>query len=174
MNTIEDKNKLMVMIDNGIKEIPFEFTIPIDAYPSYKGKFATITYQIKATADRENWLDKNKKITFSVINSKHKANHIITNENNDNILRTNSLDFRHTIPDNKQRNFFDNLCINGIKGTEKSHEAFDKMNYNSSRYRDNFIKENSESTVEFIRTNNENNPNNRIERINIHSYSPGQ
>src|SRR5919199_2841685 len=50
------------------QEIPFEFTIPIDVLPSYKGKNASITYIIKATADRPKKLDINKKIPFRVLN----------------------------------------------------------------------------------------------------------
>src|SRR5919199_1791792 len=50
------------------QEIPFEFTIPIDVLPSYKGKNASITYIIKATADRPKKLDVNKKIPFRVLN----------------------------------------------------------------------------------------------------------
>jgi len=50
------------------QEIPFEFTIPIDVLPSYKGKNASITYIIKATADRPKKLDINKKVSFRVLN----------------------------------------------------------------------------------------------------------
>jgi hypothetical protein len=143
MNTIEDKNKLMVMVPYGIKEILLEFTIPIDAFPSYNGKFASITYHVKATADRDHWMDKNKEIVFSVINSNHKTNHKILDEINDDHLRTNNIHIEPTsMSDKKPRHFFDDLHIIGIRGeTEKTLDNFNKTNfYNSSRYRDIYIK----------------------------------
>ena len=168
MNTLMDRNKLMVMVNSGIKEIPFEFDIPVDAYPSYNGKFATITYHVKATADRDNWIDKNKEIIFSVINSKHKTNHMITNKINDYHLRTNDIDLESTTPNNND------LYTSGTKGTEKTYENLYRINYNSSKHRDNYIKENPDSKVEFIMIGNGNSVGNSIEGINIYSYSPGQ
>ena len=55
------------------QEIPFEFTIPIDVLPSYKGKNASITYIVKATADRPKKLDVNKKVLFRVLNPNYNA-----------------------------------------------------------------------------------------------------
>lgn len=53
------------------KVIAFDFTLPADDNPfsSYKGKHASITYSVKATADIAKKLDVNKEEQFSVINS---------------------------------------------------------------------------------------------------------
>lgn len=53
------------------KVIAFDFTLPADDNPfsSYKGKHASITYTVKATADIAKKLDVNKEEQFSVINS---------------------------------------------------------------------------------------------------------
>jgi hypothetical protein len=54
------------------KEIPFEFDLPTDILPSYNGKHSTISYSVKATADRPKRIDVNKKITFNVSNSSYR------------------------------------------------------------------------------------------------------
>ena len=53
------------------KVIAFDFTLPADdnLFSSYKGKHASITYSVKATADIAKKLDVNKEEQFSVINS---------------------------------------------------------------------------------------------------------
>jgi hypothetical protein len=53
------------------KVIAFDFTLPADdnLFSSYKGKHASITYTVKATADIAKKLDVNKEEQFSVINS---------------------------------------------------------------------------------------------------------
>jgi hypothetical protein len=53
------------------KVIAFDFTLPADdnLFSSYKGKHASITYTVKATADITKKLDVNKEEQFSVINS---------------------------------------------------------------------------------------------------------
>ena len=55
------------------KVIAFNFTLPADdnnnLFSSYKGKHASITYTVKATADIAKKLDVNKEEQFSVINS---------------------------------------------------------------------------------------------------------
>jgi hypothetical protein len=65
------------------QEIPFEFTIPADVLPSYKGKNASITYIIKATADRLKKLDVNKKVPFRVLNPNYNTLHDNDDNNND-------------------------------------------------------------------------------------------
>src|SRR5918992_3129231 len=58
------------------KVIAFNFTLPADdnnnLFSSYKGKHASITYTVKATADIAKKLDVNKEEQFSVINSNNK------------------------------------------------------------------------------------------------------
>ncbi len=56
------------------KVIPFDFTLPAEdnLFSSYKGKHASITYTVKATADIAKKLDVNKEEEFSVINSNNK------------------------------------------------------------------------------------------------------
>jgi hypothetical protein len=54
------------------KVIAFDFTLPADdnnLFSSYKGKHASITYSVKATADIAKKLDVNKEEQFSLINS---------------------------------------------------------------------------------------------------------
>jgi len=53
------------------KEIPFEFDLPTDILPSYTGKHSTISYSVKATADRLKRIDVNKKVNFNVSNSSY-------------------------------------------------------------------------------------------------------
>lgn len=55
------------------QEIPFEFAIPADILPSYKGKNASITYIIRATADRPKKVDVNKELPFRVLNPNYNA-----------------------------------------------------------------------------------------------------
>jgi hypothetical protein len=107
MSTRDDKNNIMIMINSGIKEISFEFTIPTDAYPSYNGKCATIEYNVKGTADHDNWIDKNKIAKFLAINSKHKTKHNITDEINDDNVVTGNNNSNHVYHiKGPQNNFF--------------------------------------------------------------------
>ena len=75
------------------KEIPFEFDIPKDVLPSYKGKHSTISYLVKATADRPKRIDVNKKISFIVSNSNSRG---LSSQSADKP----SLDINSTIADN--------------------------------------------------------------------------
>jgi hypothetical protein len=65
------------------QEIPFKFTIPAYVLPSYKGKSASITYIIKATADRPKKVDINKELSFRVLNPNY--NIILSYDGNNNL-----------------------------------------------------------------------------------------
>ena len=70
---MKDKDGSTVVIQKGIREVPFNFTVPIDALPSYYGKGVNITYHLKATLERDNWIDKNEIKDFNVKNSNHQV-----------------------------------------------------------------------------------------------------
>ena len=83
------------------KVIAFDFTIPADdnLFSSYKGKHASITYTVKATADITKKLDVNKEEQFSVINSNN--NKIVVysgntsfegGDNNSDTINTNNIE----------------------------------------------------------------------------------
>ncbi len=131
----EDGGKPSLVVDKGIREFPFEFDIPKNAYPSYKGKCAKITYYVKATADRDNWIDKNKTTEFMVDNSNHQSNPIDSNKNDD-------IDY--SITNNKSR-WPSNLQIRpGNIGFN-----FGEMNYDSNHFRKKYGEPDLGTSVEF-------------------------
>lgn len=73
MDNISSNDESRSGIAKGVLEVPFSFTIPMYALPSYYGKGVNITYHMKATLDRENWVDKNKTKDFYVKNSNHQV-----------------------------------------------------------------------------------------------------
>lgn len=154
-------NENAIQIERGNKEIPFEFVIPEQAYPSYKGKYAKINYYVKATADRENRLDINKRTSFFVINSKHRK-------------RTNILD---DIESNNE-NFKDasrriGQILNALSMTRSGSINVDigRLLF-SSKDRNHFTKSSEEARLDLQYKNSDR------DDINTHSnniiYSPGQ
>ena len=101
-----------ILQDGSLEMLPqnkvtaFDFTLPTDnnAFSSYKGKHANITYTVKAAADIANKLDVNKEEKFSVINSNNKI--VVYNSNTttfgggdtkSDINNTNALEHQENI-----------------------------------------------------------------------------
>jgi hypothetical protein len=83
------------------KVIAFDFTLPADdnLFSSYKGKHASITYTVKATADITKKLDVNKEEQFSVINSNNNKIVVYSGNtsfdgggNNSDTINTNNIE----------------------------------------------------------------------------------
>jgi Arrestin (or S-antigen), N-terminal domain len=75
------------------QEIQFEFTIPSHVLPSYKGKNASITYIIKATADRPKKLDVSKKVSFRVLNPNYRTDNTSVSSEKENLTDDNLTGF---------------------------------------------------------------------------------
>jgi len=60
-NNIRDTDTEKEIVAGTNQDILFEFIIPIDVLPSYKGKNVSMTHVIKATTDRPKKVDVNKK-----------------------------------------------------------------------------------------------------------------
>ena len=73
MDNISSNDESRSAITKGVLEVPFNFTIPMDALPSYYLKGTNITYDMKTTLDRKNWIDKNKTKDFHVKNLNHQV-----------------------------------------------------------------------------------------------------
>src|ERR671922_395442 len=101
-----------ILQDGSLEMLPqnkvtaFDFTLPTDnnAFSSYKGKHANITYTVKAAADIANKLDVNKEEKFSVINSNNKI--VVYNSNTttfgggdikSDIININALEHQESI-----------------------------------------------------------------------------
>lgn len=113
-----------VVVKSGTKEIPFEFTIPADAYPSYSGRHAAISCNVKATADRDNWFDKNKTISFTVINSRHTPNQTIINESKGYENFNNTQTESATVTDNgKNNNYESRRKLNALSHVSMTGEG---------------------------------------------------
>jgi arrestin (S-antigen)-like protein len=82
-NNIRDTDTEKEIVAGTNQEIPFEFTIPKEVLPSYNGKNASVTYVIKATADRPKNVDVNKKVSFRVLNPNY--NTLYDNDNHNKI-----------------------------------------------------------------------------------------
>jgi hypothetical protein len=111
------------------KVIAFDFTLPADdnLFSSYKGKHASITYTVKATADIAKKLDVNKEGQFSVINSNN--NKIVVysgntsfdgGDNKSDNINTNNIE--------KEENTLPPLPITEAKDGEEEKDA-GKENY---------------------------------------------
>ena len=114
------------------KVIAFNFTLPADdnnLFSSYKGKHASITYTVKATADIAKKLDVNKEEQFSVINSNN--NKIVVysgntsfdgGENKSDTINTNNIEKEeNTLPPSP--------IIEAKDGEEEEEEDAGKENY---------------------------------------------
>jgi hypothetical protein len=67
-NIVRSDDTGTLKIKEGVLRIPFEFTIPKYAYPSYNGKNVSIIYEIIITANKAWGKDVNKKISFTIFN----------------------------------------------------------------------------------------------------------
>jgi hypothetical protein len=63
-----------IIIQKGSTEIPFEFLLPDNALSSYKGRYASINYDIKATIDKKLRDDTNASTSINVIDIKEEQN----------------------------------------------------------------------------------------------------
>ena len=77
-NTDKDSG---IIIQKGSTEIPFEFPLPDNALSSYKGRNASINYEIKATIDKKLRSDINTSTSINVVSIKEEKN----NNNNSTI-----------------------------------------------------------------------------------------
>lgn len=161
-------NDSVFSIKSGITgEIPFEFTLPLDAYTSYKGKHATISYHVKATADRDNWFDKNKKVLFAVTNSQHNQNHLIANKDKEHESFSSGRTRPTTVQDDDgiPRRQFKAPSSTSMTGEGKINIDLSKIIF-STKDKSDYTKESKEATVEFIPKD--------IDCKSICSYSPGE
>jgi len=67
-NIVSSDDTGILKVKEGVWRIPFEFTIPKYAYPSYNGKHVSIIYEIIITANKAWGKDVNKKISFTIFN----------------------------------------------------------------------------------------------------------
>jgi len=172
------KDSGMVTIESGSKQTPFEFSIPTDAYPSYSGRHATVSYHVKATADRDNWFDKNKTVLFTVTSSKHNTPNptTITDETNDgyesningtqtdpSISKDNgeSNNNNHYTPRRK----FNALSYVSMMGEGKINIDLSNLMF-SAKDKSDYIQESEDAKVEFFQKENGDK--------NTCFYSPGE
>jgi hypothetical protein len=112
------------------KVIAFDFTLPADdnLFSSYKGKHASITYTVKATADIAKKLDVNKEEQFSVINSNN--NKIVVYSGNTSFDRgDNKSDTINTNNIGKEENTLRPSPIIEAKDGEEEEKDAGKENY---------------------------------------------
>ncbi len=146
-------NDSVFSIKSGITgEIPFEFILPLDAHPSYRGKHATISYHVKATADRDNWFDKNKKVLFAVTNSQHNQNQLIANKDKEHESFSSGRTRPTTVQDDDEgipkRQFKAPSCTS-MTGEGKINIDLSKIIF-STKGKFDYTKESNEAKVEFI------------------------
>lgn len=188
-NILQDET-LAILPQN--KEIAFDFTLPTDnnLFSSYKGKHASITYTVKATADIAKKLDVTKEEQFSIINPNkavlYSWNTSFNGNNNkiDTINTTSSENQNGILPlptieakeeDAGKESYsarFEKIFgkkVNDTSSTSRPrHFTFSGTSINLdlgtifAKGRDHFLKENSETKIDLVDHENNNTP-----------YSPG-
>ncbi|WP_458743460.1 vacuolar protein sorting-associated family 26 protein [Candidatus Nitrosocosmicus sp. T] len=177
MNGIKNKDKTTVVINKGTEIIHFEFSIPSDAFPSYDGANAKIFYQIKATADRDNWIDKNKTLLFLVSNSNHRSSprenyEMYSNPQSEiNIFNEDQL----IAKEDPEKLITDGAMGEKIKSTDQNN--FSKVNDNFHKHRQKYSKQDPGITIEFIgkeKDGSYDDSRKMVKNKNRISYYPGQ
>jgi hypothetical protein len=170
MNNIGSKDEFISVIRKGVLEVPFNFTIPVDALPSYYGKGANITYHMKATLDRANWIDKNKIKDFQVKNSNHQVRTIESDviEEKDNI--DDRAKYKSSITEEKLDSSMADKSSNNK--AQKVIDSFDfrKYNFNYHWYRKKYSNQDNRVLIELVNDENANNEENRA-RMDRHRWN---
>lgn len=155
-NNSRSKEEFIDVIGNGVLEVPFNFTIPVDALPSYNGKGAKITYHIKATLDRENWIDKNKTEYFQVKNSIH----LVRSKDSDVVGEKTDFDDRTNHKDAIIDEKLDSSMIDKASNQkiQKRTDSFDfrKYNFNYHWYRKKYSNQDNRVLIELVNERNMN------------------
>ncbi|MGN6624705.1 MAG: hypothetical protein ACTHKK_11240 [Candidatus Nitrosocosmicus sp.] len=176
MNNIGNKDEFISVIRKGVLEVPFNFTIPVDALPSYYGKGAKITYHIKATLDRANWIDKNKIKDFQVKNSNHQVRTVESNIIEEKDTIDDSANYKSSITDQKLDSSMAGKSTN--KKAQKVIDSFDfrKYNFNYHWYRKKYSNQDNRVLIELANDENSNNDENKakMDRHRWNKYFQGK
>jgi hypothetical protein len=170
VNNIGSKDEDISVIRKGVLELPFNFTIPVDALPSYYGKGANIIYHMKATLDRANWIDKNKIKDFQVKNSNHQVRTVdsdVIEEKDDIDDRAN---YKSSITDEKLDGSIADKSSNNKSQKVIGSFDFRKYNFNYHWYRNKYSNQDNRVIIELVNDENTNNDENKA-RMDRHRWN---
>ncbi len=169
-DNISSNDESRSAIGKGVLEVPFNFTIPIDALPSYYGKGVNITYHMKATLDRENWIDKNKTKDFHVKNTNHQVRpkeSDVVGEKTDFDDRANHKD---SITDDKLDSSITDKSSNKKNQIVVDSHDFRKYNFNYHWYRKKYSNQDTRILIELANEGNTN-INENSAKIDTHRWN---
>ncbi len=106
------------------KEIALDFALPTEnnLFSSYKGKHASITYTVKATADIAKKLDVNKEVQFYVINPNN--NEVVLYNSNTSFNEDNKSDIINSTNTIENKNNISPLATIEAKEEEARKESY--------------------------------------------------
>jgi hypothetical protein len=115
-------------------EIAFDFPLPDNntLFSSYKGKHASITYTVKATADIAKKLDVNEEQHFRVINPNN--NKVVSSNSNTSFTRDNNSDTTNSTTTIENESNISSLSTNEAKEEDDDEEEVGKGIY-SERFK---------------------------------------